>query len=305
MTNYATIEQLLETGAHFGHLTRRWNPKMAKFIFNERNGIHIIDLRKTQVLLNIAREAIYEIASQGKIVLYVGTKPQIKEVMENEAKRAKANYVSERWLGGMLTNFQTIRKSIKRLNTIDKMEVDGTFEKLTKKERLTLYRERDRLRKFFGGIEDMSRLPGALFIVDIKKEHIAVKEAKILGIPVIAICDTNTDPESVDYPIPANDDSIKTVELISKIVADAVLQGTEISRTRMAELEADSERMAKEDESSEDSEQPKVRRRLRERRPARTADEKPAGGRRTKAQTDSAEAPTETPESSSEEAPKE
>jgi small subunit ribosomal protein S2 len=247
---------------------------MQKFIFNERNGIHIIDLRKTQILIDIAREAIHDIASQGKIVLFVGTKPQIKATVENEAKKCRMNYVSERWLGGMLTNFQTIRKSIKRLNSIDKMEVDGTFEKITKKERLLLSRERDRLRKFFGGIEDMSRLPGALFVVDIKKEHLAIKEAHILGIPVIAICDTNTDPESVDYPIPANDDSIRTVEIISAVMAGAINEGTEISRIRMAELSADSERAAKESDMTEDDDQPKVRRKMRERK-GRT-DDKPA-----------------------------
>jgi small subunit ribosomal protein S2 len=272
--HYTSIEQLLESGAHFGHLTRRWNPKMQKFIFNERNGIHIIDLRKTQILIDIAREAIHDISSQGKIVLFVGTKPQIKATVENEAKKCRMNYVSERWLGGMLTNFQTIRKSIKRLNSIDKMEVDGTFEKITKKERLLLSRERDRLRKFFGGIEDMSRLPGALFVVDIKKEHLAIKEAHILGIPVIAICDTNTDPESVDYPIPANDDSIRAVEIISAVMADAINEGTEISRIRMAELSADSERAAKESDMTDDDDQPKVRRKMRERK-GRT-DEKPA-----------------------------
>lgn len=275
--HYLQIEELLEAGAHFGHLTRRWNPKMSQFIFNERNGIHIIDLRKTQLLVDIAREAIYDIASMGKIILFVGTKSQMKPIMEKEARRCGMNYVSERWLGGMLTNFQTIRKSIKRLISIDKMEVDGTFEKITKKERLMLGRERERLRKFFGGIEDMTRLPGALFVVDIKKEHIAIKEAQILGIPVIAVVDTNTDPELVDYPIPANDDSIRAIELISKVMADAILQGTEISRMRMAELGSDPDRLAKESET-EDDESPKIRRRMRERRPR--SDERPPRGRK-------------------------
>jgi len=169
MEHYVSIESLLESGAHFGHLTRRWNPKMAKFIFGEKNGIHIIDLRKTQLLLDIARNAAYNLATQGRNILFVGTKPQAKAIIESEAKRANCNYVSERWLGGMLTNFVTIRKSIKRLNTIDKMEVDGTFDRLTKKERLLLNRERDRLRKVFGGIETMTRTPGALYVVDIKK----------------------------------------------------------------------------------------------------------------------------------------
>lgn len=262
--HHASIEALLESGAHFGHLTRRWNPKMHQYIFMERNGIHILDLRKTQILIDYAREIVYDIASKGKIILFVGTKTQAKPIVEEQARRAEMNYVSERWLGGMLTNFSTIRKSIKRLNTLDKMEVDGTFEKITKKERLLITRERDRLRKVFGGIEVMSRLPGALFVVDIKKEHLAIKEAKILGIPVIGIVDTNTDPETVDYPIPANDDSIKTIELITKIMADAVLEGNKLAKVRAAELGSDSDRLAKENESHEDD--GKIKPRMRERR---------------------------------------
>lgn len=272
MEHYVSIENLLESGAHFGHLTRRWNPKMSKFIFGEKNGIHIIDLRKTQILLDIARNAVYNLATQGRNILFVGTKPQAKGIIETEAKRANCNYVSERWLGGMLTNFVTIRKSIKRLNAIDKMEVDGTFERLTKKERLMLNRERDRLRKVFGGIETMTRTPGALFVVDIKKEHIALQEAKVLGIPIIAIVDTNTDPDLVDYPIPANDDSIRTIELITKIMADAVIEGSALSRIRSAELEAMGDRISKEQElSSEDA--VKVQRKLRKREKSITTDE--------------------------------
>lgn len=263
--HYASIEALLESGAHFGHLTRRWNPKMSQFIFMERNGIHIIDLRKTQILLDYARNAIYEIASKGKIVLFVGTKTQAKTAIADQATRCDMNYVAERWLGGMLTNFPTIRKSIKRLTTIDKMEVDGTFEKITKKERLLLNREKDRLRKVFGGIETMTRLPGALFVVDIKKEHLAIKEAKILGIPVIALVDTNTDPEEVDFPIPANDDSIRTVELISKIMADAITEGSAIAKVKSAELFASGDRSMKETES-ENEDDGKKRRNMRERR---------------------------------------
>lgn len=279
MQHYAEIEQLLESGAHFGHLTRRWNPKMEKFIFMERNGIHIIDLRKTQVLIDIAREALYNIASTGKIVLFVGTKLQAKGTIEQQAIRSKMNYVCERWLGGMLTNFMTIRKSIKRLTSIDKMEVDGTFDKITKKERLLLTREKERLRKVFGGIEEMNRLPGALFIVDIKKEHIAVKEAKILGIPVFAIVDTNTDPEEIDYPIPANDDSYKTIELVTKILADAVLEGSEVAKRSIADMSADDDRISKESDASSDD-QSKVKRKFRERR----------GGRRDTDQNITAEA---------------
>lgn len=261
---YLEIEQLLEAGSHFGHLTRRWNPKMRKFIFGERNGIHIIDLRKTQLLVDIARDAVYDIAAQGKTVLFVGTKNQAKEPMRANAEGAKTNYVTERWLGGMLTNFSTIRKSIKHLASIDKMETDGTFDKLTKKERLMKSRERDRLRKIFGGIENMMRLPGALFIVDIKKEHIAIKEAKTLGIPVIAVVDTNCDPDLVDFPIPANDDSVRTIELIAKTMAEALTEGGEVYRARAAEFGAAGDRAAKEQDATDGDD--KVRRRMRSRR---------------------------------------
>ena len=269
MQHYVEIEHLLEAGAHFGHLTRRWNPKMEKYIFNERNGIHIIDLRKTQILFDNARQAAYNIAAQNKIILFVGTKQQAREIMERDARRSDQNYVTERWLGGMLTNFSTIRKSIKRLTAIDKMETDGTFDKITKKERLLLTRERERLRKVFGGIEEMTRLPSALFIIDIKKEHIAIKEAKILGIPIIALVDTNTDPELVDYPIPANDDSIKTIEIFSSKIAEAIIEGGEISKMRIAEHAADTERVAKESDFAHFEESTKIRRRMRERRPRR------------------------------------
>ncbi len=273
MEHSVSIEALLESGAHFGHLTRRWNPKMAPFIFMERNGIHIIDLRKTQILLDIAKSALYDIASKGKIILFIGTKQQAKGTIAEQAARAGMNYVSERWLGGMLTNFVTIRKSIKRLNAIDKMEVDGTFEKITKKERLLIGRERDRLRKMFGGIETMTRLPGALFIVDIRKEHLAIKEAKILGIPVFGIVDTNTDPDEVNFPIPANDDSIKTVELITQVMADAVIEGSEVSKIRQAELTAEGHHDKDGDGDDEDG---KVKRRIRERRVKRSDRRRPS-----------------------------
>lgn len=265
MKHYASIEALLKTGAHFGHLTRRWNPKMEPFIFTEKNGIHIIDLRKTQLLVNLAREAAFDIASKGRNFLFVGTKSQAKGSIEEIAKKSGSNYVAERWLGGMLTNFQTIRKSIKQLEAIDKMSVDGTYEKITKKERLLLDREKERLRKVFGGIEDMTRLPGAIIIVDILKEHLAVKEAHILGIPVIALIDTNADPHQVDYPIPANDDSIGTIELIGGILADAINEGKEIAKSRMAES-AGSEEMAQKMEESEGSEEPKIKRKMRKRK---------------------------------------
>ena len=256
------VEELLEAGAHFGHLTRRWNPKMRNFIFMERNGIHIIDLRKTQLLVDIAREATYDVASQGRSVLFVGTKNQAKDVIEAQARRSGSYYVSERWLGGMLTNFATIRKSIKRLNTIDRMEVDGTFEKITKKERLMLSRERERLRRVFGGIEDMTRLPGLIFVVDIKREHLAIKEARILGIPVVGIVDTNSDPEEVDFPITANDDSIRAIDLITKVMADAIIAGREVAQVRAADTAAASEQLA----GQEGSEEQRVRRQMRQRR---------------------------------------
>ena len=273
MAKETSVEALLESGAHFGPLTRRWNPKMRKFIYTERNGIHIIDLRKTKVLLDIASEAAHDAASQGKVVLFVGTKNQAKESIQNAAKRCGAYYVSERWLGGMLTNFSTIRKSIKRLASIDKMEADGTFEKFTKKERLMLNRERERLRRVFGGIEEMTRIPGAIFVVDVKKEHIAIQEAKKLGIPVIGMVDTNCDPDTVNYPIPANDDSIRTIELIAETLAESVLSGREIAKQKAAEAGV-SGAAGKDNDSEDDGKGP------RKMRPRRRKDDeapKPAG----------------------------
>lgn len=264
MKHYVEIEQLLKAGAHFGHLTRRWNPKMAPFIFTEKNGIHIIDLRKSQILVNIARETAYNIAAKGRSILFVGTKQQAKNVIKEAADKCNSNYVSDRWLGGMLTNFSTIRKSIKRLEQIDKMSMDGTYEKITKKERLMLDREKERLRKVFGGIEDMTRLPGAIFIVDILKEHLAVKEAKLLNIPVIGIVDTNADPHQIDTPIPANDDSIASIELITNIIADAVIEGNEIAKSRNAEAQAEQHLDGKEDGDAD----AKVKKKMRRRRPA-------------------------------------
>jgi|APTNR8051073442_1049403.scaffolds.fasta_scaffold04747_8 small subunit ribosomal protein S2 len=265
MKHYVEIEQLLKAGAHFGHLTRRWNPAMEDFIFNERNGIHIIDLRKTQILLTLARDAAYEIALSGRNILFVGTKSQAKDLLQEAAKKADVNYVSERWLGGMLTNFATIRKSIKRLTSIDKMSIDGTYEKITKKERLLFDREREKLRRIFGGIENMTRLPGAIFIVDTKKEHLAIKEAHNLNIPVIAIVDTNSNPHEVDFPIPANDDSRNTIELILGVITDALVEGYTVAKTKRAEMEAESERINKENEDSGED-QTKVKRKLRERK---------------------------------------
>ena len=248
------LTRLIEAGAHFGHLTRRWNPKMKPFIFMEKNGIHIIDLKKTQVSILDAAENLAKLVSEGRRVLFVGTKKQAKGVVESEARRADTNWVSERWLGGMLTNFSTIRKSIKRLNNIEKQETDGTFDKITKKERLFLTREKDKLKKVLEGVETMSRLPGALFVVDIKKESIAIKEAKKLNIPVYAIVDTNCDPEEVDFAIPANDDAVKTIELITKSMADAVIEGTAKAKEIKAEEAAEKERQKKEREAEKKEE---------------------------------------------------
>ncbi len=252
------LTQLIEAGAHFGHLTRRWNPKMRPYIFMEKNGIHIIDLKKTQEKLTLALDSIRNLASDGKKVIFVGTKKQAKGVIETEAKRSESNWVSERWLGGMLTNFSTIRKSVKRLNNIEKQESDGTFDKITKKERLFLTREKDKLKKVLEGVETMTRLPGAMFVVDIKKESIAVKEAKRLNIPVYAIVDTNCDPDPIDEIVPANDDAVKTIELITKCFADAVIEGNQKAKEIKAEEAAERERIRKEREQEEKAKKEKA-----------------------------------------------
>ena len=244
----AEVSELLAAGCHFGHLTCRWNPKMRPFIFMERNGIHIIDLTKSRVLLEEACNAIAAIVADGRRVLFVGTKKQAKDVIREEAIRTGEFYVSERWLGGSLTNFTTIRKSVKRLTNIEKMESDGTFDKITKKEGLFLQREKDKLNNVLSGVVDMTRLPGALFVVDVKKEAIAVKEANRLNIPVFAIVDTNCDPDGIDYVIPANDDAIKSVQVITKAFADAVLEGKERSSTRQMEMAAEAENKGKDTE---------------------------------------------------------
>ena len=242
------LTQLIEAGAHFGHLTRRWNPKMKPYIFMEKNGIHIIDLKKTQSTLADCAEKLSGLVADGRRVLFVGTKKQAKNVIEQEARRSESNWVSERWLGGMLTNFSTIRKSIKRLTNIEKQETDGTFDKITKKERLFLTREKDKLKKVLEGVESMNRLPGAMFVVDIKKESIAIKEAKRLNIPVFAVVDTNCDPDPVDYLVPANDDAVKTIELLVKNMADAVIEGNIKAKEHKAEEAAENERIKKQRE---------------------------------------------------------
>ena len=220
-----SMKQLLEAGVHFGHQTRRWNPKMAQYIFTERNGIYIIDLQKTVKKLEEAYNFVRDLSTEGKAVLFVGTKKQAQESVKDEAVRAGAYYVNARWLGGMLTNFRTIRRRIDRLRQLRTMEEDGTFDLLPKKEVVKLNLEIEKLEKFLGGIKDMKQLPGALFIVDPRKERIAVSEAQKLGIPIVAIVDTNCDPDEIDYVIPGNDDAIRAVKLISAAMADAALEG--------------------------------------------------------------------------------
>ena len=220
-----SMKQLLEAGVHFGHQTRRWNPKMAQYIFTQRNNIHIIDLQQTVGKVDEAYNFVKSVAESGKPILFVGTKKQAQNAIRDEALRCGEFYVSERWLGGMLTNYKTISQRIKRLNDIDKMEEDGTFDKLSKKEVIKLKAEREKLEKNLGGIREMRGMPGAMFIVDPRKERIAVKEARTLGIPVVGIVDTNCDPDDVDYIIPGNDDAIRAVKLIASKMADAVIEG--------------------------------------------------------------------------------
>lgn len=241
-----SMKQLLEAGVHFGHQTRRWNPKMAEYIFTERNGIYIIDLQKTVRKLEEAYNFIRELSENGESVLFVGTKKQAQDSVREEAERAGAYFVNARWLGGMMTNFTTIRHRIDRLRQLRAMEEDGTFDLLPKKEVIKLKLEIEKLEKFMGGIEDMKKLPGALFIVDPRKERIAVAEAKKLGIPIVAIVDTNCDPDEIDYVIPGNDDAIRAVKLISATMANAIIEGRE---GQMGAEEAE----AKENETDEEA----------------------------------------------------
>ncbi|NMC28155.1 MAG: 30S ribosomal protein S2 [Syntrophomonadaceae bacterium] len=219
-----TMKQLLEAGVHFGHQTRRWNPKMDRYIYMERNGIYIIDLQQTVKKFDEAYAFVKEVVADGKGVLFVGTKKQAQETIKDEARRCEMYFVNQRWLGGMLTNYKTIRKRVSRLKELEKMEADGTFDLLSKKEVARLKNEAERLERFLGGIKNMDKLPGAVFVVDPRKEKIAVAEARKLGIPVVAIVDTNCDPDEIDYVIPGNDDAIRAVRLISSKIADAVLE---------------------------------------------------------------------------------
>ncbi len=241
MASVVSMKQLLEAGVHFGHQTRRWNPKMAPYIFTERNGIYIIDLQKTVKKLEEAYNFVREISTEGKSVLFVGTKKQAQDSVKEEALRAGAYYVNARWLGGMLTNFTTIRRRIDRLKQLRTMETDGTFDLLPKKEVIKLNLEIEKLEKFLGGIKDMKDIPGALFIVDPRKERIAVAEAKKLGIPIVAIVDTNCDPDEIDYVIPGNDDAIRAVKLISGAIANAIIEGNEGGMGAAAEQEQETE----------------------------------------------------------------
>lgn len=234
-----TLEELLVSGAHFGHLARLWNPKMRPYIFMKKNGVHVLDLKKTLVMLNQAANSIRELAENGEKILFVGTKKQAQEIIKNEAERCGMFYITERWLGGTLTNLQTVRRSIKTLKNIEKMFADGTSDSLKKNERLTLERKRLKLEKVLSGIKDLNRLPGALFVVDIKKEHIAIAEAKKLDIPIFAIVDTNCDPEIVDHVIPANDDAFKSIAVITKTIADSVIEGAQVHQEKVQALDMD------------------------------------------------------------------
>ncbi len=264
------LSELLEAGVHFGHQTRRWNPKMRPFIFTERNGIHIIDLRKTLDRLEAAQAAVRSVVLRGERVLFVCTKKQLRPIVEQEAERCEAFYVTERWLGGMLTNFQTIRQQIRRLKELERGQEENAFEFYTKKERLLLDRERLKLEKYLSGVKDMTRLPGAVFVVDARREIIAVKEAHRIGVPVIAITDTNADPDLIDFPVPGNDDAIRSVSLITAAIADAVdvarREVPEDERRRAEELEATTY-STETGETTEVQDRPAPRRPRRKRRP--------------------------------------
>jgi small subunit ribosomal protein S2 len=232
------MKELLEAGVHFGHQTKRWNPKMRKFIFGERNGIYIIDLQKTQKRFQVAYDFVRQIVADRQSILFVGTKRQAQEVVEAEAKRCQMFYVNQRWLGGMLTNFPTIRKNIERMKKLEAAQTDGTFDRLTKKEVAQLEKDRLKLDKYLSGIKDMTTLPAAVYIVDTKKEHIAVQEAKRLDIPVIAILDTNCDPEDADFIIPGNDDALRAIKLITSRIADAAVEGLQLRAKKQGEAMA-------------------------------------------------------------------
>ncbi len=253
MAKKIEYKDLLDAGVHFGHLTRKWNPKMAPYIFMEKNGIHLIDLNKTLVCLDEANTALKSIVRSGRKVLFVATKKQAQEVVTAEAKRLKMPYATERWLGGMLTNFATVRKSLKKMSSMEKMMKDEAFSSLNKKERLVLSREKEKLEKVLGGIADLTRLPAAIFVVDVKKEHIAIAEAKKLGIPVFAIVDTNSDPTIVDFPIPANDDAFKSISILTQ----AIGQGIEDALSER-KREKDDQKLKEDEESKKASDKAEI-----------------------------------------------
>lgn len=267
------LRDLLEAGVHFGHQVRKWNPKMKKYIFAERNGIYIIDLQKTAKAIKEATDAVREIAATGQPVLFVGTKRQAKDTIKEESKKCDQYFVCERWLGGMLTNFVTIRKNIKRLKDLERQAEDGTYDALTKKEVAKIEKEKSKLEKILGGIKDMPIIPGALFVVDTKREKIAVAEARKLNIPIIAMVDTNCDPDEVDYPIPSNDDAIRAISLISGLVADAINEGRETLQT---EASVEEKEMVMEEEPGDERperERDKPKRKPRSRRRQRKVEE--------------------------------
>ena len=234
-----SMKQLLEAGVHFGHQTRRWNPKMAPYIYTERNGIYIIDLQKSVGKVDEAYKAVFEIAAQGGTILFVGTKKQAQEAIKDEALRCNMFYVNARWLGGMMTNFKTMRTRVDRLNQLKAMQADGTFDMLPKKEVIKHLGEIEKLEKYLGGVKEMKKLPGALFIVDTRKERNAIAEAHRLGIPVVAIADTNCDPDEIDYPIPGNDDAIRAIKLIASVMANAMIEGRQGEQTEEAAAPAE------------------------------------------------------------------
>ena len=250
-----TMKSLLESGVHFGHQVKRWDPRMKKYIFAERNGIHIIDLQKTIAAIKDSYEAIRKIVASGKSVLFVGTKKQAQQAIQKEAERCGMFYVNNRWLGGMLTNFATIKKSLQRLKKIEKMEIDGTFDNLTKKEVSGLLKEKAKLTKNLGGIKEMKELPGALFIIDTHKEQIAVAEAHRMGIPIVAVVDTNCNPEGIDYPIPGNDDAIRAITLFTSIIANAVVEANNEEGLKIIETLNDEEEIVTDASTKKDDEE--------------------------------------------------
>ncbi|MBO7164305.1 MAG: 30S ribosomal protein S2 [Treponema sp.] len=251
-----TMKSLLESGVHFGHQVKRWDPRMKKYIFAERNGIHIIDLQKTIVSIKDAYEAVRKVTVAGKSVLFVGTKKQAQQAIAKEAERCGMYYVNNRWLGGMLTNFSTIKKSLTRLKKLEKMEVDGTFDNLTKKEIASLQKEKSKLEKNLGGIKEMKELPGIIFIIDTHKEQIAVTEARRMGIPIVAVVDTNCNPEGIDYPIPGNDDAIRAITLFTQIIANAVIDADNEAGLKIIEnLQDDDEEMTSDVSGKSDEEE--------------------------------------------------